>query len=67
MSQNDIIDLTDLFNILRVRLSPTVGYCTIYDILGKRTTFTYQEVDSIVDQINQRHLVKTRMKLALVS
>jgi hypothetical protein len=61
MSQNDIIDLTELFIILKERLCPSVGYCTIYDILKDRKTFSFHEADSLIDQINKRHIIKNKI------
>lgn len=61
MSQNDIIDLTDLFIILRKRLSPSIGYCTIYDVIKDRKSFSFHEADTLIEQINKRHIIKNKI------
>lgn len=60
MIQQDIITLTELFDIFNQQLSKDIGYCTIYEVLEDRKVFSMNEVDGIIENIKHQHLQRQR-------
>lgn len=61
MIKSDVIALHEIFLIFKEKLDKDIGYCTIYDVIEDRKTFSRNEVDDIIKKIEIRHMQRNKI------